>query len=197
VPCLEFYEKFFDDSNSKLRNFARERWIATKKKQVDYERITDGGKLKQRQDELDDNARKWSINLDSVSDLPELGSASSPLDTVPLAEPSNTEVKREADWKTLGSGVEQRDIGRLQLMRIKTIKQLTITDDTSKILQVTLESEKCTIKGKVEDVEVSGSNRLLFKVPESGYICEVFYSDASPRLELNIQGLSDKIIIKL
>ncbi|MEG3925057.1 hypothetical protein [Microcoleus sp. T3_D1] len=190
VPCLEFYEKFFvDDSNSQLRNFALERWIATKKKQVDYERSTDGGKFKQRQDELDENARKWSINLDSVSDLPELA--------VPLAETSKTEVKGEADWKTLGPGIEQRDIGRLKVMRIKTMKQLTITDDTSKILQVTLESEKCTVKGKVEDVEVSGSNRLFFKVPESGYTCEVFYSDASPTLELKIQGLSDKIIIKL
>jgi hypothetical protein len=197
VPCLEFYEEFVDDSNSKLRNFARERWIATKKKQVDYERSTDGGKLKQRQDELEENAHKWKINRDSVSDLPELGSASSQLDTVPLAESSNTKIKGESDWKTLGKGVEQRDIGRLQLMRIKTMKQLTITDDTSKILQVTLESEKCTVKGKVEDVEVSGSNRLFFKVPESGYTCEVCYSDASPSLELNIQGLSDKITIKL
>lgn len=197
VPCLEFYEQFVHYSDSELRNFARERWIATKKKQVDYERITDGGKLKQRQEELEDNAHKWHINPDLVSNLPELKSASSPLDNVPLAEPSNTEIKGETDWKTLGNGIEQRNIGRLQLMRFKTIKQLTITDDTSKMLQVTLDSEKCTVKGKVEDVEVSGGNRLLFKVPESGYTCEVFYSDASPKLELNIQGLSDKIIIKL
>lgn len=195
VPILEFYEVFVEDSNSKVRNFARERWIAAKKKQVEYEESTDGNKLKQRQEELDNNARKWGIKPESVSVNPPLESNSRRVDDPLLSEQSNKEVEGEAHWKTLAPGIEQRQIGRLQVMRIRAVKQLTITDDTSKVLQVTLDSGRCTVKGKVEDVEVSGSNRLLFKAPESGYTCEVFYSDASPRLELNIQDLSDKITI--
>ncbi|WP_449416126.1 hypothetical protein [Phormidium nigroviride] len=44
VPCLKFYEGFVDTSDSKVRQFARERWIATKRKQVEYEQSTDGSK---------------------------------------------------------------------------------------------------------------------------------------------------------
>lgn len=195
VPCLKFYEGFVDSSDSKVRQFARERWIATKRKQVEYEQSTDGKNLKQRQEELEANSRKWRINPESVSPNPSLEPITRRADGLPLSEQSNKEVEGEAHWKTLAPGIEQRQIGRLQVMRIRAVKQLTITDDTSKVLQVTLDSGRCTVKGKVEDVEVSGSNRLLFKAPESGYTCEVFYSDASPRLELNIQDLSDKITI--
>lgn len=67
VETLRFYEGFVSDSNPQLRQFARERWIATKKKQVDYF-ITQGqpDKEAKSRSELQRNAGYWNIPVDSV-----------------------------------------------------------------------------------------------------------------------------------
>lgn len=204
VRILKFYEDFVDGSNFEVRQFARERWLAIKKKQEVYEQSTDGGKLDKIQRDIESNARKWNIDIKSVSSEPQLKrvdptphseAPTLPLKTTP-GQPQQA-VEEGSEWKSVARGIEQRQIGRLQVMRIKAMKQLTITDDTSNMLQVTLDSGRCTIKGKVEDVEVSGSNKLSFKVPESGYTCEAFYDSEQPRIELDIQGLSSKIFLKL
>ncbi|MEG4241718.1 DUF2075 domain-containing protein [Microcoleus sp. MON2_D6] len=186
VQVLKFYEEFVGDSNSKLRQFARERWIATKKKQEVYEQGTDGDKLDITQQKLAENARKWNIDPKSISSDPALEPDYRRVDaTLSPSELSNQLVEEDSHWKTVAKGIEQRQIGRLQVVRMKALKQLTFSDDTSNTLQLNLESGHCTANGKVE-VEPSGSsNRLLFKVSESGYTCEVFYGGNHPKVELN------------
>src|ERR671932_90881 len=67
VETLEFYEQFVSHPNPQLRQFAQERWIATKKKQEDYARTH--GKIEKAaksHSELLKKADSWAIYPDSV-----------------------------------------------------------------------------------------------------------------------------------
>lgn len=67
VETLRFYEQFVSHSNPDIRRFTRERWIATKKKQVDYFIIQNqSDKEAKSRSELARNASYWNILVDSV-----------------------------------------------------------------------------------------------------------------------------------
>ncbi|MEQ8963965.1 MAG: hypothetical protein RLP02_39705, partial [Coleofasciculus sp. C2-GNP5-27] len=80
VETLAFYEQFFNDTNLQQRQFARERWIGTKKKQVEY--VTNQGKLRKAakfQSNLIKKAQQWAINPDEISVIPPLAPRERPL----------------------------------------------------------------------------------------------------------------------
>ena len=71
VNTLEFYEQFVEYFDSEISQFARERWIATKKKQVDYARHQNKPQnFIKIQSELLKKAQTWQIPPDSVSLIP-------------------------------------------------------------------------------------------------------------------------------
>ncbi|MEQ9486095.1 hypothetical protein [Coleofasciculus sp. F4-SAH-05] len=80
VETLAFYEQFVNDTNLQQRQFARERWIGTKKKQVDY--VTNQGKLRKGaklQSNVIKKAQQWAMNPDSISVIPPLAPRERPL----------------------------------------------------------------------------------------------------------------------
>ncbi|MEQ9551366.1 MAG: hypothetical protein RIM23_17365 [Coleofasciculus sp. G3-WIS-01] len=80
VETLSFYEEFVNDTNQQQRQFARERWIGTKKKQVDY--VTNQGKLRKAvklQSNLIKKAQQWAMNPDAISVVPPLAPRERPL----------------------------------------------------------------------------------------------------------------------
>ncbi|HBB33703.1 MAG TPA: hypothetical protein DDZ80_17285 [Cyanobacteria bacterium UBA8803] len=71
VETLSFYEQFVTDPDPELRQFARERWMAMKKKQEDYAR--NQGKLDRANKnrlELLKKANSWQIAPDSIPPIP-------------------------------------------------------------------------------------------------------------------------------
>jgi len=80
VETLAFYEQFFNEPNLKQRQFARTRWIATKKKQVEY--VTNQGKLRKAakfQSNLIKKAQQWTMNPDEISVIPPLAPKERPI----------------------------------------------------------------------------------------------------------------------
>ncbi|HEY9668639.1 MAG TPA: hypothetical protein V6C91_17660 [Coleofasciculaceae cyanobacterium] len=92
VETLEFYEQFVDDSDEKLRQFARDRWIATKKKQEDYARNQgQAEKVEKSHSELLKKASNWSISPETIPLEPPpapkerpTSTSQVPRDTIPL-----------------------------------------------------------------------------------------------------------------
>ncbi|HBE20716.1 MAG TPA: hypothetical protein DEG17_25855 [Cyanobacteria bacterium UBA11149] len=71
VNTLEFYEEFIEDSEPEISQFARERWLVTKKKQVDYARHQNKPQtFIKTQSELLKKAQAWQISIDSLSPIP-------------------------------------------------------------------------------------------------------------------------------
>lgn len=67
VETLRFYEEFVSHTNPALQQFARERWIVTKRKQVDYFIAqSQSDKAAKSQSELQRNAAYWEISVDAV-----------------------------------------------------------------------------------------------------------------------------------
>lgn len=206
VQTLRFYEGFLGNRNQDIRKFAQERWIATKRKQEDYFRNQgNSDKAEKSFLEIAQNARKWRINVESVSIEPP---------EVMKERPSSEILLPSSKWNTLSGskvvikglatakveriepGVVRFQIRHLVIKMSEATSEVLITDAlTNRELRVDLKQYKIYI-GEV-CVEASGSNKLSFQVPASGYDGAVFYDAGKYRLELNIFGLSGRISVEI
>jgi hypothetical protein len=219
VPTLEFYEQFFPSRNPKLRQFARERWIATKKKQLAYEQSTaNTDRVAEIHQEIAAVASDSGIidiaSIISEPPSPDLiitaSKASKPSSTKhhnlePTAKPVQAKSWIEGlppgvELQRLGVGTVSFQVGNIEVKVAKSQKvmRVLIADIfTSKEFRVDLDE----IRGKItlQDVvvEASDGNQLCFKVPAQEYGGVVFYGSENPRIELNLPGCSEKICLQL
>ena len=136
VETLAFYEQFVNDTNLQQRQFARERWIGTKKKQVDY--VTNQGKLRKAaklQSNLIKKAQQWVINPDGISVIP------------PLAP-----IERPLTDKGVNSKPSQGGFGTN--VTINSEKKVSLPAPTHSILPQSPKTEQLTITGFPPEIRV-------------------------------------------
>ncbi|MFW5666598.1 MAG: hypothetical protein ACOC2Z_13835 [Coleofasciculus sp.] len=136
VETLAFYEQFVNDTNLQQRQFARERWIATKKKQVDY--VTNQGKLRKAaklQSNLIKKAQQWAMNPDGISVIP------------PLAP-------RERPLTDKGVNSKPSQGGFCPNVTINSEKQIPLPAPTHSILPQSPKNEQLTITGLPPEIRV-------------------------------------------
>ncbi|GAB4198401.1 MAG: hypothetical protein Fur006_48100 [Coleofasciculaceae cyanobacterium] len=221
VETLEFYEQFIDRPDSGIRQFARERWIATKRKQEEYAR-THGQleKATKSHSELLKKAVCWAISPDSISLVPPNApkarpTAQSSAPTVLSADtllvthspeaqvqsptptnfviqglPSGTQVEQ------LGDGIIRFGVRHLIVKVMRQSQQVLITDALSS-REVRVDGAQCKLNIGEATVEAMGGNQLSFALSTSGYKGDLICDGVKPRLELDVQGLPNKVSIEL
>ncbi|MBD0344088.1 MAG: hypothetical protein ICV63_04515, partial [Coleofasciculus sp. Co-bin14] len=211
VETLEFYEQFVSHRDRELCQFARERWIAIKKKQEEYARNQGQmDKASKSHSELLKKADGWGIPPESVPLDPPLAPRERP--TPQLSEPTATPVKQSkppaatkfvikglpsaTKVEQLGDGVVSFGIRHLVIKVMRQSKQILITDALNG-REVRVDGAQCKVHIGEATVEVAGENQLFFALSSSGYDGSLICNDKKPRLELNVQGLPSKISIDL
>ena len=221
VETLEFYEQFIDRPDSGIRQFARERWIATKKKQEEYAR-THGQQEKatKSHSELLKKAVSWAISPDSVALVPPSAPKARPTaqssaptvlsaDTLLVTQspeaqvqsptptnfviqglPSGTQVEQ------LGDGIIRFGVRHLIVKVMRQSQQVLITDALSS-REVRVDGAQCKLNIGEATVEATGGNQLSFALSTSGYKGDLICDGVKPRLELDVQGLPNKVSIEL
>ncbi len=217
VETLSFYEQFVSQPDEKLSQFARERWIATKRKQDDYARNQGQiDRAEKSRSELLKKAGDWAISLETIPLEPPPAPKERPtpqisrdkinrVSTTAPAAPSKLPVSTEFAVKGLPSEtkVEQLEDGvikfavrHLVIKVMKQVKQVLITDALNN-REVRVDGALCKLNIGEATVEALGSNQLSFALSTSGYSGGLVCNGENPLLELNVQGLSDKISIEL
>jgi tetratricopeptide (TPR) repeat protein len=217
VETLQLYEQFVSHPNKKLQQFARDRWIATKKKQEDYARNQGQiDKAEKTRSELLEKAANWSISPQSVPLEPPLVPRQRPTIRIPKqaikhvspgtsAVPSTlpatrqlvvTGLSSETKVEQLGNGVIRFGVRHLVIKLMKQSKQVLITDALNG-REVRVDGAQCQVTIGDATVEAAGSNQLSFALSSSGYRGSLVCNDPNPRLELDVQGWLSKISIEL
>ncbi|HEY9671419.1 MAG TPA: hypothetical protein V6D11_08250, partial [Waterburya sp.] len=210
VETLGFYEQFVSYPEQGLRQFAQERWIATKKKQENYAR-THGqlDKAAESHSELLKKAESWGIAHESVPLEPpppvrERPTPQSTQSTAISAEPPKLTTTKfliqglpsGTKIEQLGDGVIRFGVRHLMIKVMRQGKQVLITDALNS-REVRIDGAQCKVNIGEATVEAPGGNQLSFSLATSGYRGNLICDAQKPRLELDVQSLSDKIYIEL
>jgi len=216
VEALEFYEQFVSHSDPELRDFTRERWIALKKKQEDYfKKHKQSYKASKTHTEIFKKARSWSINEHSVSLEPPVAPrerlSSEIFDPrATLTDYSRTDysisptvskslikgLPNETKIEQLEGGVVKFLVRHLVIKLMEQSKQILITDVLNG-KEVRVDGIQCKVNIGEVTVEASDAKQLSFSLSASGYSGSLVCKGEKPQLELNIQGLSEKISLEL
>jgi len=188
ISTLRFYERFISDPDPEQQEFARERWIATKRKHEEYFRQQPSSdRADQIKLELANQAHDWGIPADIR--LPPYP----PLEARGVKGlPAGTKVEQLSD------GNLRIQIHHIEVRTSRNARSVLITDtSTLKALRVDLAQGQVSGPEEVEIHYESEDGRLSFEVPASGYQGLVFYGGEKPRLELKIRGVPGTIFFEL
>ncbi|MEC4986768.1 MAG: 3'-5' exonuclease, partial [Oscillatoria sp. PMC 1076.18] len=187
VETLTFYERYISHPNPDLRLFARQRWLAVKTKQKDY--VRNQGQINKADNinlDITKKAQNWNIALETLSlDAP-----------LPPKQRPNPKVSLLVKTKSRKPQVETRQIGTLL---IKTLREQGLI-----LIKDILSEEKIRISSRVRQIQIGAvtvtakeSNHLSFSVPTSGYEGVVTYNRNNVRLELEITGEENTVIVEV
>ncbi|NEO98859.1 MAG: hypothetical protein F6K58_09310 [Symploca sp. SIO2E9] len=216
VEAIEFYDRFVSSPQTELQQFARERWIATKKKQEDYARKQGHTSQASRsRSEMLKKARSWSINPQLVPVEPPPAPKERPSsqiitetrissgDVTPKAQKNLVDTTKPViTGLPKGTKIEQLEHGVFQFMvrhlviRILKQAQQVLIIDTLNNREVRLDLGQCKLNIGEATVEVDGGSKLSFDFSGSGFSGTLVCDDSQLSLQLDIQGLSEKISIK-
>lgn len=212
VETLGFYDKFVSSPEPELQQFARERWIATKKKQEDYAREKGyTSEASRSRSEMLRKANSWSINQQLVSVEPPKAPRERPSSQVPteaiissetaiqknqrdsanITKPVITGLPKGTKIEQLENGVIQFIVRHLVIRIVKQAQQVLITD-TLNHQEVRLDWAQCKVNMGEATVEAEGG-KLSFVFSNSAFSGSLICDDKQPRLQLDVQGLSEKI----
>ena len=191
---LDFYERYVNFDN-KLQNFARDRWLATKQKQVDYFRSgVKLAKVQKTQQQLITNARKWHRDLKTISlEIPVIKPII-PTSRKPTSSVIITGLPPNTKATTIARGIQQFQFLHLLLRIARSIEQLAIIDLISD-RKIRLNWRKGTIQLDTTTITALGDRPLFFSDTEGQY-SGVLWRDRDPRLELKLNDYSQIITVK-
>ena len=203
LDIFTFYEQYIDSSNLKLRQFSRHRWLATKRQQVTYFQDTNQiAKVKKAQQELTKFAKKWQINLETVS----LSIPAIKLEK-PQKQPQNQINK--AAWqikglpsqiilKTIAQGVYQFQLHHLIVRLIPTTKQIAIADTLShkiirfdgRLSKLQIDTTTITLsKSQSLSLQDTLGNYSLTLIQENSLCWELALNDYSEKITIELRNL--------
>ncbi|NBD32949.1 MAG: hypothetical protein GVY17_08315 [Cyanobacteria bacterium] len=194
--ALKFYEAYVADNKHAQRcKFARQRWLAIKKKQALYcQKQGQKEKAKSLEKEFYRRAKSWNFDPRSITAQPPQllkKQVSIPTTQQPaLKLPPNTKVQ------SLQQGILQLQVRHLNIRVMQAAKQILITD---LLTQQTFRVDALTHQVKIGEMilKAEGEPRLSFMSPSGNFAGRVTYQQEKCRLELQIQGISEKIQISL
>lgn len=193
---LDFYQPFCEHREREIRQFARERWLVTKKKQSEYHTSKgESHKAEEMRSELASKSRYWKIALETVAVKPPKVPTNRPIlaDPKPLAAVAISGLPENVMVEHLADGVEIFQIGRLTVRVMRREKQILIADPQT---DGTIRVDLAKYQVKIGDVTLQG-NRLSFTVPVSGYGGVMLRKGDGVRLELDFADLPNKINIEM
>jgi tetratricopeptide (TPR) repeat protein len=216
VESLDFYEQYLSDSDPELRDFARERWLAIKKKQENYsKKHRQSYKASKLHTEIFKKARSWSINEHSVSMEPPVAPrerlSSETFDPrATLTDYSRTDyslsstvsksgikgLPSDIKIEQLEAGVVRFVVRHLVIKLMKQSKQILITDVLNG-KEVRVDGTQCKVNIGELSVAATNANQLEFSLSTSGYSGSLVRQGEKTHFELDIQGLSEKIYLEL
>ncbi|MGD2183404.1 hypothetical protein [Lusitaniella coriacea] len=189
---LQFYAKYFQ--NNAVSSFVRDRWLATKLRQAQTTRQQ--GKPQQAdlfQEEAEENANRWGINLDTLV----LHFPSAPKQrpqaqsTLPMAG-----LPTEIPVTVVRDNLFVFQVRHLSIQVMTDVQQVLIADFLTQ-QQIRIDAQLRQIKIGSATVQSRNGDSLIFSEPASGYQGVAIFGERNPRLELNIEGIADKIAIGL
>ncbi|MBE9127751.1 hypothetical protein IQ258_16690, partial [Coleofasciculus sp. LEGE 07081] len=211
TETLSFYEQFVNCIDPELRQFARERWIATQKKQEQYARNQNNlDKARKIYSELLKQSASWAIVPDSVSLAPPLVSRERPRLPLPksaaaptfqpqpptVQEPVIQGLPRGTKVERIEDGIIGFEVRHLAIKVMSSSKQVLITDVLNS-RDVRVDWEQCQVNIGEATIDAMGSHQLSFALFTSGYRGILICDKKTPRLELDVQGCQSKILIEL
>jgi hypothetical protein len=195
LSCLKFYEHYVnDETQPALQKFARERWLATKKKQALYfQKQGRKAKAQSIEKQLYQQASEWNLTPHTISlDPPQLS-----LKNLSFS-PSQPSLKLPPQTKVRSSSPEilQLQIRHLDIKIMKKTKQILVTDRLS---QKTLRIDGVTGQIKIGEMVLKalGEEGLSFVFPSGSFGGKVTYRDRACQIELRIPGIGEKLAITL
>ncbi len=172
VETLEFYEKYIQHPDVKLRQFACDRWLATKTNQAKYF-LNQGqtNKAKRIDSEIARKAKKWQNQIDSIKLTP-------------------ATVSRPKKMR------KQFKIRNFMIKVAENTQQVLITDTNS---AQEFHIDGAAFQIKVGSVILQGQNSpsLSFTEENGSYRGILLKQEEQTILKLNFQGLSRSIIIRM
>ncbi|NEO29339.1 MAG: hypothetical protein F6K36_02570 [Symploca sp. SIO3C6] len=213
VETIEFYDRFVSSPDPELQQFARERWIATRKKQENYAK-EQGHTLQASRirSEILNKARSWLINQQLVPIEPPPAPRERPklqvtTETIISSRTPTSKVQKSSTNITkpvivglpqgtkieyLENEVFQFMVRHLVIRIVKQAQQVLIID-TLNNREVRLDWAQCKVHIGEATVEADGGSRLSFALSSSAFSGNLVCDDKQPRLQLDVQGLSQKI----
>lgn len=218
VATLSFYEQYTNSQEPQIKQFARDRWITTKQRQVDYFRSgVKLAKVQKNQQQLTQNAQKWQIDPALVSSQPlkaQIERLKQSRNAIVKTKIANSRLSQKSQksqnltnkksitvtglppktrLKTLAKGIQQIQIDRLLLRLSEATQQLAIIDLlTNKAIHFDWQ------KGKVQigttTLTVSAKQPLSLTDTQGQYQATL-WRDVNPRLELKLENYPEIITI--
>lgn len=172
----EFYSRFLN--NSKLQQFARERWILNMKRYGNYLKEQDQNEpSEQIRIELSNRAHDWGIRLDRLDDLPHY----------PIAKPEKE--------KELTKQRKKFQIGHIEVVLLRNEK-LVLLIDTYNLTAVRVDLKEGKVTGQEVKFTTRRSGEISFDVPQSSYRGTAVYGVERPSIKLEVQGVAGIYSIK-
>ena len=195
VLTFTFYEQYISHIDKNLRLFARERWLATKKKQEKkFRQEIQISKAEKAKSELHLLAQTWQISLDSIE-------LELKIDKSKNINRKKTKIRIEGLPKNIKVEYLQHGIAQIQIdhliFKIMELSQQVLITDLLTGTEIRLSGKSRQIKIGAIALSASGGSSLSFTEPSSGYHGIMSYDGNNLRVEVKIQELPDSIIIVL
>ena len=193
---LEFYRQLWEDRQEEKRNFARERWIATKRKQETYHR--NKRELEKAEDirwEIEENSRRWGMDV-NVQLLPYPDLSKEVLENLIRVRGLPNSIQLEP----LKDGNIKFQVGEIEVQtKGKEGRRFLCFEDgnTGEDFRVILHDKRVSGSANYRE-SFETEHRLHFVVPDCGYRGKVvFGEDNKHSIELHFQSLVGKVFINV
>ncbi|MBP0000035.1 MAG: hypothetical protein J7641_13740 [Cyanobacteria bacterium SID2] len=201
VPTLQFYERFTENTEipEAEQREARQRWLATKRQQVEYERGVNPERAQKLDRELTQKAKKWHLDLARIP-IPPIAIEEQP--QIPIQKkikphasieglPPNVEIQHFSE--TLSSF--QIDTMNVRVTRKEKALKVFLDDRFNRQeLKIQIDRQGSKVKLGQAVIGANSGSYLKFRLDET---CtgKIVYRGDFPRVELEFAGLSN--IVKI
>lgn len=193
---LEFYEPLCEERNREKRSFARERWIATKRKQESYHRNKrEFDKAEKIREEIREKTRRWGMDFN--------------IQLLPYPDLSKYVLENQVRVRGLPNDIklERREDGNIKFL-VGEIEVQTKGEGDRRVLCFEDGNSLDDFRVIFHQKRLSGSaqykellelpHRLSFVIPASGYRGKVvFGEDSKHQIELKFRDLVGKVFIEI
>lgn len=184
VETLMFYEEFVDDPDFESRQHARSRWIATKQRQIKYQKqqMQSEPRIRSNERQLAQNAGRWGFGYNE--DLPPFPILPRPWHHIIQGVPTgtNVEVVEDGHFRFIVDHYEvrvQTNSKVLSILHLETFQQTLINIDHRQIM----------LPPSGHNFQIEEEDRIIFTVQEGEYKGEVRYTSSLVQVVLNVNEI--------